>query len=379
MVKRLFDCVNPSAPLPKTSISPLFALLQYSDTDEAQSLRQTLERWFLGYPEDHKAEMKARILDPSNHHAGIFELCFHELLCRLGYQITVHPDLPGSSHHPDFLCYLDGAPAVYVELYQRWRPENKQKEHHQIDILTGYINKEFGSGDFLILFRFVKNGKPPTSWKVLKFLKDFMGKYDADKLETSILKDSILPECNYKEDNCEITFWLCPRNKEQRGKPDNVVLASVSIRASLPSLSKPIREVLLDKLDAYRISNLPLILVLDVQDPTIGTDSIWDVLFGDRILCRGDIRYSRQRNGLFTRPEVSAVIVVREFDLRSIGSVQVHLIHNPWACKPYKGPLCALRQVIASSDGLRSVPGSTLSALLTLGGPEPGGISTPKA
>ena len=75
-------------------------------------IRNTLEGWFLNYPEHEKKELKSRF--KKDFDSAFYELFLYELFSKLGYEITIHPDLPSSPKRPDFLICRDGL-EIYVE------------------------------------------------------------------------------------------------------------------------------------------------------------------------------------------------------------------------------------------------------------------------
>ena len=70
-------------------------------------IRNTLENRFLNYPENEKKELKNRFKKD-------FDSAFYELFSKLGYEITIHPDLPSSPKRPDFLICRNDL-EIYVE------------------------------------------------------------------------------------------------------------------------------------------------------------------------------------------------------------------------------------------------------------------------
>lgn len=75
-------------------------------------VRDTLERWFYNYPEEEKKELKSRF--KKDFDSSFYELFLHELFCKLGYDITIHPDLPSSPKKTDFLIAKDNL-ELYIE------------------------------------------------------------------------------------------------------------------------------------------------------------------------------------------------------------------------------------------------------------------------
>lgn len=366
---RLYDSLRAGLPSSGEELSSSFSILEYLDTEEAVALRDMLERWFRSYPKDHREQLRKRIRSLPEHESATFELCFHEILTRLGYWMIPHPPLVSVEGHPDFLCCIQGVPSLYIELYQRWGPDSWQEEQRELDQLAQHVNRVFGCGDFFIQFRFKARKRPTAMNKIAEFLHAFIQEHDVDKVEASVLEVDVhgVPARSYVDGDCEIVFELLPRDKEERGRQGDVARPILDIGGWLSDISRPARRPLAHKATKYQIgSSMPFILVLDVQDPHVQSDTIDDILFGDRVLFRGRTEYDREANGLFSNPEVSAVVVTRGFGLRRLRFVQAELVHNPWSAKPYSGPLCSMNQVLVRNKRLESRPGRTLPELLGL-------------
>ena len=65
---------------------------------DMSKVRDTLERWFYNYPEEEKKELKSRF--KKDFDSSFYELFLYELFCKLGYNITIHPDLASSPKKP---------------------------------------------------------------------------------------------------------------------------------------------------------------------------------------------------------------------------------------------------------------------------------------
>ena len=64
-----------------------FSFLDRVDQRYWERIRNELESWFAGYPDEEKADLKARFRDksPAQHFAAWWELYLHRLFSRLGF------------------------------------------------------------------------------------------------------------------------------------------------------------------------------------------------------------------------------------------------------------------------------------------------------
>ena len=102
----------------KHESEPLFAYYNTSARSSVNALRRLLEQWFNPYPEEAKTDLRERFRSPIDvqHQAAFFELYVHRLVSCMGYELKPHPDIPGTSSHPDFLVGKDGTAVLYLEI-----------------------------------------------------------------------------------------------------------------------------------------------------------------------------------------------------------------------------------------------------------------------
>jgi hypothetical protein len=96
----------------------VFAFLDRSARASSVRVRGLLTDWLSNVPEgpDRNAlrgALASRKNDES-FESGFWELYLHEAYRRSGYTITIHPDVPGASTHPDFLIEGHGS-RFYLE------------------------------------------------------------------------------------------------------------------------------------------------------------------------------------------------------------------------------------------------------------------------
>ena len=92
----------------------LYKYIYRSSRLEAAQARDLCNWWFADYANDVSEDELSRFLGDfrskglKQHYAAWFELLTHQLLVRLGFSVTVHPDLPGNDKHPDFEALSNG-------------------------------------------------------------------------------------------------------------------------------------------------------------------------------------------------------------------------------------------------------------------------------
>src|SRR5436190_18379049 len=98
----LFDDILRSQRGPATHTEDTFSFLNHSAWHASEGVRNLLESFFRRYPSSESAELKSNF--KTQFDSAFFELYLHELLLRLGCEVTVHPTLNGTGAKPDFLA-----------------------------------------------------------------------------------------------------------------------------------------------------------------------------------------------------------------------------------------------------------------------------------
>lgn len=112
---RLFDEVERTDPSPGWPNEDSFSFLNRADGAVWQRQRELLESWYRVFP-DRAGDLRTRFRsrDPRQHYPVWWELYVHALFRALRFRVTVHPEVTGTSGHPDFLVER-GKSSFYVE------------------------------------------------------------------------------------------------------------------------------------------------------------------------------------------------------------------------------------------------------------------------
>lgn len=114
-VTKLFDDVERTNDSHARRNEDCFTFLNRAVGIVWQRERELLEAWYADFP-DASGDLRARFRskDPHQHYAAWWELYVHALFVSLGYTMAVHPQLPDTESHPDFLA-VRGSEEFYVE------------------------------------------------------------------------------------------------------------------------------------------------------------------------------------------------------------------------------------------------------------------------
>ena len=112
----LFDNVERINGNPSEQGESLYAFLNGTAGNDWQRVRDVLTEWLSRYPEAERPTLISRFqrTDRRGFLGAFWELYLHELFRRLGFDITLHPALDGTTHRPDFRLQR-GTAVTYVE------------------------------------------------------------------------------------------------------------------------------------------------------------------------------------------------------------------------------------------------------------------------
>lgn len=129
-----------------------FAYLNLSARAPMTAAREVFEQWFAAYPDSGKADLRARFRSPidAQHQSAFWELYLHELFSRLGFTLEPHPDVEGSSNHPDFLVKAGDEAKFYLEGIVAGLPSVKDagSEARLAEVLDSSIRCRYPNGFF---------------------------------------------------------------------------------------------------------------------------------------------------------------------------------------------------------------------------------------
>ena len=114
---RLFNDFERTYYGPADPSEPFYEFLNRLDDPRAEQARALCNQWFPNYENDAPEEELARFLgnfcgkDDGNHYGAWFELLTHQILVRIGFDVTVEPklELSGRELTPDFAVTCNGS------------------------------------------------------------------------------------------------------------------------------------------------------------------------------------------------------------------------------------------------------------------------------
>lgn len=271
---------------------PSFLYLNRTARDHFARMRDIIERWFSKYSEMHpndSVELRNRFRSEDDlvHLSALTEFYFHNLLIGSEYlDIQIHPQIKGTSAHPDFLVSRDGTPVFIAEAVVVYgNPEGKRVERFHYSILR--IVNEVESPDFLIWVDFVASDSsvPPKLANIRKVIMQNIASLDYEKVCAAYEATKELPQWIYDDGPWKIHFSASPVKEESRKtrrekKARNVGIIQNPVKWITSDDS--IRRTVLKKAQKYGDQGMPLIVVANVVEDSFFCDerTILSALFG---------------------------------------------------------------------------------------------------
>ncbi len=384
---RLFDEMERNDHELAQYAEPLFAYLNRTARVEFATIRRELEEWFARYPASNQAELRARFRShiDSQHQAAFFELFLHELLLRLGCQVTVHPTVLSVARTPDFLVKSPEGEAFYVEATIATNESAAEAAARaRINAVYDALNRRVDSPDFFLWIEVDGNpATPPPARRIASFVSARLASLNPDEIaklyETGRIEE--IPRWSFEHEGWKIEFKPIPKKPEARGKPEVRPIGVQSTGVRWVDHRIPIREAIVEKAGRYGDLDLPYVVAVNVLE-FINKIDVMEALFGKEQFTIAfsqskptepvDIRASRLPNGAWTGTggprytRVSAVLLATQLSAHSVPRANLRLYHNPWAQRPYRSVLTRLPQAIPRDNCMEYIDGETTGAIFGL-------------
>lgn len=343
---------------------PHFPYLNRTGRTAGAQVRELIEDWFVQYPQEHQAELRARLRssDDETFDGAFFELYLHQLLRRLGYAVEVHPAAPaGASGRPDFLARRGGAAGFYLEARVA-RDESAAEAARNARINRAYDALDrLESPDFFLDLEVDGTPATPVPARCLRaevaaFLRDLNHDECVRALQSHGL--GALPSATFAHEGWEITYTALPK-EHTRGEPG---VRPIGIRRPrrwerLDNVSA-LRTAVRRKASKYADLGLPYVIAVNAVGQRLEDRHIAEALFGTEsiVMAGGVARPDRVADGAWNGPQGpqhrsnSAVFVVSWLSPWTVAKQGGRLYHHPWAHRPCLEEFSELPQAVPSKD-----------------------------
>lgn len=344
---------------------------------EFNSARALLEKWFAKYPASFQRELKSAFI--SDFEPAFFELFLHEFLLQHGFHIELHPDVPNSSKHPDFLVHTHRG-NFYLEATVASDTSDQDREKYlQRNKLYDQINK-INSPNF---FFFIKNieiipKKNPRIKPLIEFIKAELTKLNPEYLRARYESTGLdqLPTLSFKNGMLSLDIVPIPKSAQMRGRSDSNPIGIHSVKVEVSTLTETLKESIHKKATRYGKLDLPYILAINsIRAGGVNDEDMMTVLFGTEQIhfnpqTGKEVGMSRKNNGAFVGPSgfkntrVSGVMIGSIFPTHLNNALSLYC--HPAARRPLNIGILNVTHAIVVHDELKTIIGAPLRKVLKL-------------
>jgi hypothetical protein len=230
----LFDEVERTDPSPACPAEDSFSFLNRVDGVVWQRQRELLDSWYRVFPDaarDLRTRFRSR--DPRQHYPSWWELYVHALFRALHFKVTVHPDVPGTSGHPDFLVER-AASSIYVEAAAVFSGVvSPSRESRALTVLDDAIDR-MDASTFWVSFRVERVG---TSTPPLRNVRSEISRWVATLDPDDVVSADVTDPATWKTFEFEHGWTISLRpnawRPDLRGCPDNRFIGTAPGSADL--------------------------------------------------------------------------------------------------------------------------------------------------
>lgn len=298
-MKNLFSSNNRTDLRPAKYNDHPFSYLDMSARAEASDIRNFLEEAFNNYPDDESEELKKRLQSTNVDHykAAAYELVLHEFFIRIGYDVSVHPEIKNSSKRPDFVVSSPKGWSFYLEAIHTNELSNERRIlENQKNNLYDEINNKFSGACAFLSISIIKQSKNNFCRSTL--LNDIQS--NLDRLQTT-------PDIQiYWKWESEKNDWCIELELSKCNQVPNRFIACIfpypPTRVDVPKI---INKAFRKKSTKYGKLQHPLILAINIDAPVLRGIDEMEGLFGKErfIDTNNGIQFAgRQKNGAWYGP-----------------------------------------------------------------------------
>jgi len=344
--------------------------------------RSIVNTWLAEIPRTERAELITRMQNGGDREFGssLCELTVHAFILRSGCKVLVHPQVPGSSKHPDFAATdQDGNVLAYVEVTTVNPPAAQEGEVNRENPVYNAIDAAKLPAGLRLGYRLVRAGKNSPA---LRPLVAQIERWACDNVETA-KKEEVSQKFTASDWVIELDLYVGGGDRD----PEPRAIGIADMRGGIITLHQDLRKALDEKSLRYGTLNVPyLIVVADAKGQLFGKNSIDSALtqtiFGDEIVQFRDGKAqlaTHAPNGFWhgekglQNQHVSGVLLLPETGLWRLREekFQPVLAINPWAEHPLPAALRTLLRFEAENERWVFRDGQRLADVLCMPTPWP--------
>jgi hypothetical protein len=284
-MSRIFDDFERTDPAPASDMESSYHFLNRVARPQWELVRNLVEEWFSDYPVAAQADLRSRLQkdDYGQHIGAWWELYTYTLFRRLGYQVSIHPELKNTSRQPDFLVTRDEV-SMYVEcviFLTRLAPVNGQGGGERSWIFEA--TNQASNPNFLVDIEIRQSGtQRPKAAEIVRPLEDWLSSLDPDEVIQQIDAGMGAPELVLTVRGWTIEYGAWPVKPESRGEKGRLIGAYPMTGGFTGSEMFRYRDIVSRKGGHYGLPDKPLMVAVLNTSGLLEQNDVAEALFGSR-------------------------------------------------------------------------------------------------
>jgi hypothetical protein len=259
-----------------SAVEPLFQTRLRTDP----SPKGHLEEEYEDYPPHEREELRQRLRsgDERESHAAFWELLLYKLYAGAGFEVSVHPEVEGTTRRPDFLLERDGRRVLVEARFATGASEEKWKQDRRRRALYQAIDRA-RPADFKVKLDIKRDGeRQPPVRAIVDQLEAWLATLDAPAVAATLQQYATFqaaPSLPVSVDGWELEFRALPLKRERRGTGGTMPYAgdpTTTIRAALKA-----------KGSRYGRPSYRPVIALAIEEPWLHDDDIESALYGQTV------------------------------------------------------------------------------------------------
>ncbi|WP_370325524.1 hypothetical protein [Euzebya sp.] len=389
----IFSRTTRTDPSPASHGDSHFQFLDRVSGPYWDQVRDLIEDWFSRLCTDAQADVRGRLRskDDRQFAGAFFELYIHECLFRMGYSVTCHPELEGTSRRPDFLAVKEGR-SIYVEARSASSSDVAVAKSARVKAVYESLDR-LDSPNFFLWIDVAEHGDDPLRARPLRgHLEKWLAGLDPDEHTLESKRRDDLPAFTHTDAGWKIEFRAVPKSREARGTEGVRPLGIFGgVEAQWVQDDEGIRAALTDKGSAYGSLGAPFVVAVASGSMSLDDDDVLNALYGTEVIELRTFADGTQSTAATRKPDgywykgdhwdhrgVSAVLIVKSLHPAFVGKQQ----HTIWEHPDPEVPVDPLpiwrRSLIEDGDMTFVEPERSQAEWFGLGDPWPVGEAFPR-
>jgi hypothetical protein len=281
----LFGNIDRTDRTPKRPGESRFKFLNRSGTEYFGAVRELMEDWLSHVPAGDRSDLVGALrADDRQHESAFWELYLHEAYVRAGCQVQIHPDVPGTSNHPDFHVTLNSGEVFYLEAVGVGQDGSAISRDQRLQDVYRVLEAMKITDFILGLDAFDVGPRPLATGPLRAALRNWLTGLDPQAVGDAVDAQSLggfspLPSFAWEKDGWSLMFHAFPVRDEVRGTPRRALGIMGAGQAHVVDNVTGLRRVLQQKCVRYGVLNAPFVTA--VQSNTFIPTRDYEV---DRVL-----------------------------------------------------------------------------------------------